>query len=237
MCNSSDGDVFKRQEPHHVQFAHTHLPPFSSLGADRSGQPKSSAARPRQENLNPPLRIHYWKPRDLSQFICVVQRESFGISNDAPFANLFRPCFSTATPEACHLGGVLAALTSFKAALLPAFWPLLTCQAWLKFSVVWNGQGPVYLTAAPQWTYIFFFPRWFFRSTEPRDAAHSQTLLFLCAPFSFRLCSTRVFFPSSHSVCHCFVYLHSASEKQMHLSSEQLFGNRMPSPGGCLCNS
>lgn len=45
------------------------------------------------------------------------------------------------------------------------------------------------------------------------------------SPFLYKHCSFLMFSPSSHSLCHCFVYSHSASAKQMHLSSEQLFGN------------
>lgn len=127
MCNFSDGDVSKETGTSSCAICtHTHLPPFSSLGAERSGQPISSAARPRQGNQNLPLCIHY-SNQDTVQCSFVLSRESFGITNDARFTNLFQPYFSFTTPVACHLRWWSPHMkTSFKAALLPAFRPLLT---------------------------------------------------------------------------------------------------------------
>lgn len=90
--------------------ARTHLPPLSSLGADRSGQPKARTARPRRGNLNLPLLIHY---SSQEAFHCsfVSSREpadSFGITNDAPFTNLLQTHFSLSTPVTRHLQVLLA---------------------------------------------------------------------------------------------------------------------------------
>lgn len=121
MCNFSDGDVSKETGTSSCAICtHTHLPPFSSLGANRSGQPISSAARPRQGNQNLPLCIHY-SSQDTVHCSFVLSRESFRITNDARFINLFQPYFSFTT-QWPHTK------TSFKAALLPAFRPLLTCK-------------------------------------------------------------------------------------------------------------
>lgn len=84
------------------------------------------------------------EPRGLSLFICAVQSESSAITNDAPSTYLFQPCFSSAPqwPAILESSRWSPHTPTSLEALLPASWPLLTCQGCLKegqCSVKWPG--------------------------------------------------------------------------------------------------
>lgn len=120
-------------------------------------------------------------------------------------------------------------LTSFKAALLPAFRPLLTCQGWLKkvqCCVKW--PGTCLPNSCTSRNIQFSSPGILFilqnhRMWHTKNPAAPLSLLF------YPLCSIYVssLLPLGLSLL-CLAYLHHASANKMHLSSEQLFGNWMP---------
>lgn len=93
-----------------MQFAHTHLPPFSSLGADRSGQPKILSRQTLARESSSPHSL--LEPRDLLLFICVVQ-EILEIPKGSQMMHHSHTCFSHSSftnpiglPSSTHLFGV-----------------------------------------------------------------------------------------------------------------------------------
>lgn len=150
------------------------------------------------------------EPRHCSLFVCVVQRVFW----DHKWCTIHKPVPAIFLLH--HPSGLTK--TSFKATLLPAFRPLLTCKGRLKevqssvLCVIARDVSPSQLHLR---VHTFFFPWWSFHSTQPQDTTQ-KTLPLLYPPFLTHCVHSMCFIPPP-TLCHCFVYLHSTSVKQMHL--------------------
>lgn len=103
---------------------------------------------------------------------------------------------------------------------------MLSCQVWQKeVQCAWNAQGPVAQTRATTPVHCtcvrsYLMTRVLWSNRMPHTFTSSCSLLSV-------ITSSSLYPPLLSVFCHCSVYRHHASVKQMHLSFEQLFGNWM----------
>lgn len=227
-----------------MQCAPTHTPPFSSLGVDRSGQPKASGAAS-GEGISSSF---ITEPRDLSLFICVVRRVSTFFW-DHKWCRILYSLSHFSHPQN-QWPAILdwfywssPLLTSFKGPQLPAFLLLLTCQGWLTergLVLCEMVRGLVSQTvktfalAAPHWTYMFLTQ--VILSFYRASGCHTHNPAVLLSPTSTHCAPSWCFLPPpTLFVIALFTYtVLQWSRCTCPLSN---IWHLDISPGKCLCNS